>query len=95
MVTLINKFTVTGEVDAFRRAIAEVSAYMQAQPGFISHEVYRSISKPNIFVETAHWDDPDSHKKAVQSEEFRNRVRGLAGLATPDADLYAPVGEDH
>lgn len=93
MVTLINKFTVTGDADAFQRAIAHVSAYMQEQPGFVSHAMYRSLKDPQVFVETAHWDDADSHKKAVQSEEFRTRVRGLAGLASPDADLYAPVEE--
>ncbi|KAB8169920.1 antibiotic biosynthesis monooxygenase [Streptomyces sp. 3MP-14] len=94
MATLINKFTVVGDVETFRTALAHVSEYMQAQPGFISHELYQSLSKPEIFVETATWDHADSHKKAVSSDEFRNRVKGLAGLAKPDADLYRSV-DDH
>ncbi|MCI3275061.1 antibiotic biosynthesis monooxygenase [Streptomyces cylindrosporus] len=93
MVTLINKFTVTGDVADFRRAIAGVSEFMRAQPGFLGHEMFRSLSKPDVFVETARWDAAESHKKAVQSEEFRTRVRALAGLATPDADLYDLVEE--
>lgn len=94
MVTLINKFTVNGDIEQFQKAVAGVSEFMRAQPGYLGHEMFQSLNKPEIFVEMARWDEAASHRKAVQSDEFRERVQALRGLATPDADLYAPL-EDH
>ncbi|UQU67667.1 antibiotic biosynthesis monooxygenase [Couchioplanes caeruleus] len=93
MVTLVNKFTVTGDDNEFRRVLSEISAYMRDQPGYLDHQLLRSLRRPDVYVETAVWADAQSHRNAVQSEEFRERVKQMAGLATPDADLYAEVGE--
>jgi heme-degrading monooxygenase HmoA len=66
---------------------------MRKQPGYLDHQLLRSLRHPDIYVETAVWADAESHRNAVNSEEFRTRVKRLAGLATPDADLYAVVDE--
>src|SRR6185312_5465698 len=56
MVTLINEFTVTGDVAEFERVLAEFNAYMSALPGARGYRLLRSTRRPNIFVELADWD---------------------------------------
>ena len=93
MVTLVNKFTVIGDDSEFRRVLSEISAYMRDQPGYLDHKLMRSLRNPEVYVETAVWADAQSHRNAVQSDEFRERVKHMAGLATPDADLYSVIEE--
>jgi heme-degrading monooxygenase HmoA len=91
MVTLVNKFTVTGDDADFHRALNHIGEYMRTQPGHVSYQLLRSVRRPDVYVEYAVWKDAESHRNAVQSEEFRLRVRQMAGIASPDADVYAVV----
>ena len=91
MVTLVNKFTVIGDDAEFHRVLGRIGEYMRSQPGYLEHQLLRSVRRPDVYVETAQWADLESHRNAVQSDGFRERVKEMAGIATPDADLYTVV----
>jgi quinol monooxygenase YgiN len=94
MVTLVNKLTVTGDVDAFLEITVRVTAFMREQPGYIRSQFLRSLRDPKVFVEIAEWAEPGQHQKALQSDGFRDAVQGLRDLATVDPGLYETVREE-
>jgi quinol monooxygenase YgiN len=92
VVTLINEFTVTGDIDAFERVLGEFNRYMSEQPGARGYRLLRSTRRPQVFVELADWDDAASHQAAVRSEGFPAlvaRLRPLVAKSVPD--LYETV----
>ena len=94
MLTLINEFTVTGDVDEFERVLGEFNQYMSGQPGAGGYRLLRSTRRPNVFVELADWADAEAHQAAVRSEGFGPlvaRLRPLVEKSIPD--LYATVRE--
>lgn len=93
MVTFVNKLTVHGDIDTFLAVKGQLTAYMSAQPGYVSHLTLRHAGEPNVFLELAVWKDADAHREAVRSEEFQSLVKGLGPLATPDPGLYEIVEE--
>ena len=93
MVTFVNKLTVHGDTAAFLAVKGRLTAYMAAQPGYVSHQTLRHAGAPNVFLELAVWQDAAAHGKAVRSEEFQALVKGLGPLATPDPGLYETVEE--
>ncbi|HEV2376973.1 MAG TPA: antibiotic biosynthesis monooxygenase family protein [Streptosporangiaceae bacterium] len=88
---MINRLTVTGDPAEFERIIARITEYMTAQPGFVEHSLMRSLRRPEVYVEMARWTDADSHRKAMQGEEFQRRVRELSSVAQADPDVFAEV----
>jgi quinol monooxygenase YgiN len=94
MVTLVNKLTVTGDIDEFTRILDRLTEYMRSQPGYLSSELLRSVRNPAVWVEVARWETAEAHKAAVTSENFRERVAGLGALATVDPDIYELVHEN-
>jgi long-chain acyl-CoA synthetase len=94
MVTIINRFTVNGDVVHFEQILRGITAYMSAQPGFMGHRLFRSRRRPEVFIEMAAWADAESHGKAMQGKEFHAQVRQLAGICTPEPDLFDEVGEE-
>jgi quinol monooxygenase YgiN len=93
MVTFVNKLTVHGDLDTFLAVKGKLTAYMSAQPGYVSHLTLRHAGEPNVYLELAVWKDAAAHQKAVRSEEFQLLVKGLGPLATPDPGLYEIVEE--
>jgi long-chain acyl-CoA synthetase len=93
MVTFVNKLTVHGDTAAFLAVKGRLTAYMAAQPGYVSHQTLRHAGAPNVFLELAVWQDAAAHQKAVRSEEFQSLVKGLGPLATPDPGLYETLEE--
>ncbi|MEV5156262.1 AMP-binding protein [Streptomyces werraensis] len=91
MVTFVNKLTVHGDLETFLTVKNKLTAYMAAQPGYVSHQVMRHAWHPNVFLELAVWEDADAHRKAVRSEEFQSLVSQLGPLATPDPGLFETV----
>ncbi|MFE7777906.1 antibiotic biosynthesis monooxygenase family protein [Streptomyces sp. NPDC057445] len=91
MVTFVNKLNVHGDIEEFLAAKSRVTAYMSAQPGYVSHQTLRLVGAPNVFVELAVWEDAAAHRAAVTGEGFQELVRGLAALATPEPGLYETV----
>ncbi len=87
MVTLVNKFTVTGRPEDFERIWKASSEFMLTQPGFISFRLMRSISDPNIYFNVAEWADAQSHVRVMRSEEFQVHIAELATVAKPEPHL--------
>ena len=94
MVTLINEFTVTGDVAEFERVLGEFNAYMSSLPGARGYKLLRSTRRPNVFVELADWDSPEAHQAAVKSPGFLPLVAQLRPLVDKGMpDLYETVRE--
>jgi long-chain acyl-CoA synthetase len=94
MLTLINEFTVTGDVAEFEKVLGEFNAYMSGQPGAGGYKLLRSTRRPNVFVELADWESVEAHQAAVKSPGFLPLVARLRPLVEKGApDLYETVRE--
>jgi long-chain acyl-CoA synthetase len=91
MVTLINKFLVTGDTQEFERVWRESSEFMCSQPGFISFRLHRSLNRPDVYVNVAVWESAQDHQRVLSGPEFAVHIKQLATLAKPDPDLYSTV----
>ncbi|MFE3170900.1 antibiotic biosynthesis monooxygenase family protein [Amycolatopsis sp. NPDC059090] len=93
MFYLINRFTVHGDTDEFLAILAEINAYMKTQPGFRFHRLYRSVNEPNVFVETAEWEERELHKAAISSDRFLEPVKKIRQHATAEPGPFELVRE--
>lgn len=93
MVTFVNKLTINGDVQEFFKIKESLTEYMCVQPGYRSSSMLRQVGQDNVFIEVAEWDDAASHQRAVRSEGFQARVKGLGGLASVEPGLYERVDE--
>jgi quinol monooxygenase YgiN len=96
MLTLINEFTVTGDVDEFLAVLADFNTYMSSLPGAGEYKLLRSTRRPEVFVELADWESAEAHQNAVKSEGFIplvSRLRPLVAKSVPDLyeTLHAPA----
>jgi long-chain acyl-CoA synthetase len=91
VVILLNKFTLTTAPEEFERIFAESSEFMKNQPGFISHTLVKSLQRPNVYVNIAHWESAEDHLRVVSSEGFREHISQLATVARAEPDLYSAV----
>jgi quinol monooxygenase YgiN len=94
MVTLVNKLTVTGDIDEFNRILQRLTEFMRAQPGYLSSELLHSVRNPAVWVEVARWESAEAHIAAVTNPGFKERVAGLGAHASVDPDVYATVHEN-
>lgn len=88
MVTFVNKLTVHGDVDAFRAVRARLSAYMSAQPGYVSHHHLRALGQDNVHLEIAVWESAEAHRAAVAGDGFAALVADLKLLVTAEPAMY-------
>ncbi|GAA2677161.1 antibiotic biosynthesis monooxygenase family protein [Actinoplanes palleronii] len=88
MFIFIDRMTVTGDVEEFERALAQISDHMARQPGFRSHQLYQSAGDPKVYVEIAHWQDAAAHRTATGSEGFRTPLQQVIKNATVDFSPY-------
>ena len=93
MVTLVNRLTVTGCPEDFEELLHGITEVMKAQPGFQSHQLYRSQRNPSVYVEVAQWADAASHQAAMRNPGFGANVAKLKALASAEPDLFTAVGE--
>ncbi|WP_328406278.1 AMP-binding protein (plasmid) [Streptomyces sp. NBC_00390] len=93
MVTVINRLTVSGDASEFERAISAITGYMKQQPGFIGHQLYRSRTNPQVYVETAEWTAAELHRKAMTADTFRNLVKDLGKVASAEPDVFEVVAD--
>jgi heme-degrading monooxygenase HmoA len=93
MVTFVNKMTVNGDIDEFLKIKQSLTEFMSAQPGYRNSWTLHHLSRDDVFIEMAEWDDAASHQAAVRSEEFQSRVKGLGSLASVEPGLYEELAE--
>ena len=91
MVTLLNRFTVTGSPEKFEEVFKRTSQFMREQPGFLGHTLVKSLGNPNSYVNIAHWAGAADHIRSVQQRDFMEHVTALAEVASSDPDLYSIV----
>ncbi|MFJ9559402.1 antibiotic biosynthesis monooxygenase family protein [Streptomyces fuscichromogenes] len=88
MITLINRFEVTGSVEEFERAFDSTSAFFAAQPGFVRHRLLRHLDRPGHYVNVADWEDEPSFRQALRQPEFAAHRAALRALSGSDPELY-------
>lgn len=84
----IDRMTVTGDVEEFEQALAQISEYMAQQPGFRSHQLYQSADDPKVYMEIAHWQDAAAHRQATSTEGFRTPLQQVIKNARVDFSPY-------
>jgi quinol monooxygenase YgiN len=94
MVTFVNKLTVHGDHDAFLAVRARLTAYMSAQPGYISHQNLRALGADNVHLEIAVWNSAADHRAAVSSDGFAAIVADLKPLVTAEPAMYVDESAD-
>jgi long-chain acyl-CoA synthetase len=87
MVTLINKFTLTGDPADFERTWAASSDIMSTQPGFVRFRLVRALNDPSVYINIAEWESAEAHQKVLQSDAFRSHIIDLAKVATAEPYL--------
>ncbi|GAA2259304.1 hypothetical protein GCM10010232_57500 [Streptomyces amakusaensis] len=93
MITLINRFEVTGPVAEFERVFDRTSAFFAAQPGFIRHRLLRRTGEAGHYVNVADWEDEQSFRRALELPEFGSHRTALRALSSSDPNLYTPLLE--
>lgn len=94
MVTFVNELHVKGDAADFERISEDLTSYMIQQPGYVSHQMLRSLRRPDVFLEIAVWASAEDHSRAVGSDGFRDRVRHLVEvIEKPSPDLFEVVRE--
>ena len=91
MVEFVNCFQVpAGGEDEFFANWQAVNAYMRTKPGYLSHELFRSLSPDATyrFVNHARWESVEAWRSA-HDEQFRAMVRDTRFTSTPG--LYEVV----
>ncbi|MCS0602257.1 antibiotic biosynthesis monooxygenase [Streptomyces sp. LP11] len=93
MITLINRFEVTGSTAEFERAFAATSAFFASRPGFVRHRLLRHLDRPGHYVNVADWEDETSFHQALRQKEFAAHRAALRALSDSDPELYTPLLE--
>jgi long-chain acyl-CoA synthetase len=91
MVTLVNKFVVSGDPERFEQIWKASSEFMRKQPGFISFRLVRSIGDSTVYINIAQWADAESHQQVMGSESFKRHIDDLATVARPEPHLCHEV----
>ncbi len=91
-VTLINLFTVDpAEAPRMLATWAGDAAFMKAQPGFLSTQLYRGLAGSGVFLNLALWEDVAAFRAAFSQPAFRERLLGYPPSAIARPHLFAKV----
>ncbi|WP_018684003.1 AMP-binding protein [Actinokineospora enzanensis] len=93
MVTLVNKFTVSGDPAEFERIWVESSEFMRTQAGFRGFRLVRSVNDPTVYINIAEWAEAADHQRVVRGESFRRHIEAIAVLAKAEPELCSVVIE--
>lgn len=92
-VTLINLFTVApAEAGALLATWAGDAAFMKAQPGFRSTQLYRGLAGSGAFLNLAVWEEVAAFRAAFFQPAFRERLAAYPASAIARPHLFAKVG---
>ncbi|NJC69934.1 AMP-binding protein [Planosporangium thailandense] len=93
MVTLVNKFVVSGDPSEFEKIWQASSDFMRQQPGFVSFRLVRSLTDPTVYINIAQWEDAESHRRVMSGPDFKSHIAELAKVAKPEPHLCQVVIE--
>ncbi len=91
MVTFVNKLTVHGDHEAFLAVRKRLTAYMSAQPGYVSHQHLRRLGEGVVYLELAVWQDAAAHRAAFSTPGFQELLAELKPLVSAEPGMYEPV----
>jgi quinol monooxygenase YgiN len=88
-VTIINTFVAPeGKVDEVLDAWKEDAAYMVAQPGLISAQLYRGLASSRMFTNIAVWESVEHLLAAFNTPEFAQHLTRYPGGTVAYPHLY-------
>jgi quinol monooxygenase YgiN len=90
MITFVNRFTLTGDPEAFEKAFDETAAFLRAQPGLIRYTLSRQLDDPASYVNIALWESADALRAALGHPDFGNHAKAMRGLAESSGAIFAP-----
>ena len=91
-VVLINQFNVEpAEAEELLARWADDSAYMKAQPGFISAQLYRGTKGSCAFVNVAVWESAADLRAAFTTPEFQAHIAAYPKSAVASPHVFQPV----
>jgi len=88
VVTLINRFTLSGTPEAFEEAFERTARFVRGQPGFLRHTLSRHLEQDTSYVNVAVWESVEALRAAVAHPAFRAHSGALRALATSEAQVY-------
>lgn len=75
----------------FEAAFATQAEYMAGQPGFAANTFVRSVRRDRGYANLGWWQDPDSYRAVMGSDQFRRHAGQVAAGADVTGGLYRPV----
>ncbi|WP_156724674.1 antibiotic biosynthesis monooxygenase family protein [Streptomyces apocyni] len=91
-VTVVNRFTVTGDTSEFEREFREHSQFLRQRPGFDFLVTVRLVDAPQVYVHLGHWKCLRGFLDTVHDDVFLRHVRRLGPLVETEADQAVSVG---
>jgi heme-degrading monooxygenase HmoA len=83
-----------GSEAEFEQVFPVAEKVLAASPGYLSHELRRSIETPNHFALLVHWRTLEDHTEGFRGSPAFARWRGLIGPffdSPPVVEHFAPV----
>ena len=91
-VFLINKFNVAAdEADRLVEAWTADAAFMKAQPGYISTQLFRGIGGSGVFINYAVWENTESFRRAFSHPDFKGKLDAYPSSAITAPHLFQKV----
>ncbi|MBW1602494.1 antibiotic biosynthesis monooxygenase [Streptomyces sp. JJ66] len=90
--TVVNRFTVNGDIDVFEREFRAHCEFLRARRGFDFLVAGQLVDTPNVFVHFSHWVTHQAFLRAVHSDGYLSEVHRLAPLVDAEADQAVSLG---
>jgi heme-degrading monooxygenase HmoA len=91
-VTVINRFTVKGDIGAFEREFQAHSQFLCRQEEFDFLVTVQLVDRPEVFVHLGHWRSLRGFQQVVHDETFLKHVQRLGSMVETRADQAVSVG---
>jgi long-chain acyl-CoA synthetase len=84
VITLVDRYLVTGEPADFEQRMRAAVGFMAEQPGFVGQRLVRSVRLPTLYYNIAQWDSMAMLQAAVRSPDFAVHVENVNAIATSE-----------
>ncbi|MGK5627336.1 antibiotic biosynthesis monooxygenase family protein [Streptomyces sp. URMC 123] len=89
--TVVNRFTVKGDVPTFEREFRAHSQHLRHQAGFDFLVTVQLVERPDVYVHLGHWRSLAGFLKVVHDETFLAHVQRLGAMVETEADQAVSV----
>jgi long-chain acyl-CoA synthetase len=93
VITLVDRYVVSGEPADFEAQMREAVEFMRQRPGFQGQRLVRSLRRPELYYNIAHWDSVEQLQSAVRDPAFAEYVARVNALATSEPHPCRTVSE--